>query len=186
VPAQDIPTTVSVTMQTSLGSLLLELETARAPITAANFLRYVDLKRFDGIDFYRALKVGDSGDAGLIQAGLRGNPKRVFKPIAHESTAVTGLSHTNGAISMARGMPGTATSDFFIVFGDLSGLDATAADPGYAVFGRVTEGMDVVTAILSQPTSATAGSEVMRGQMLEKPVRVVSVRRTPTPLSAPH
>jgi peptidyl-prolyl cis-trans isomerase A (cyclophilin A) len=87
---------------------------------------------------------------------------------------------------MARGMPGTATSDFFIVFGDLRGLDATDADPGYAVFGRVTAGMDVVTAILSQPTSATAGGEAMRGQMLENPVKVVSVRRTPTPLSPPH
>jgi peptidyl-prolyl cis-trans isomerase A (cyclophilin A) len=173
-------------MVTSLGTITLLIETERAPVTAANFLRYVDQKRFDGIRFYRAMKVGDDGQFGLVQAGLRGNPKLLHKPIAHESTAVTGLSHTSGAISMARAAPGTATADFFIVQGDLTSLDARPPNPvepqadtaGYAVFGRVIEGMDVVRAILEQPRSDTAGVGVMKGQMLEPPIKVVTVRRT--------
>ena len=171
-------------MQTALGPIVLAIEKERAPITAANFLRYVDQKRLDGTVFYRAMKVGDAGD-GLVQGGLRGDPKRLLKPIAHESTFATGLSHSDGAISMARAEPGTANADFFIVLGDLSGLDAKHADaatgqqedPGYAVFGRVVEGMDVVRAILEQPTSTTLGPEVMKGQMIAKPVKVLTVRR---------
>jgi len=174
-------------MKTSLGNLVVALETERAPITSRNFLRYVDQKRFDGIGFYRAFKIGDSGDYGLVQAGLHGDPKKVLKPIAHESTTMTGLSHVSGAISMARLAPGTATAEFFIVLGDLSDLDAKPlADPppkgkdnlGYAVFGRVIDGMEVVRAILERPRS-TAGEGVMKGQMLKEPVKILSVRRVP-------
>jgi peptidyl-prolyl cis-trans isomerase A (cyclophilin A) len=172
-------------MQTTLGAITLAIEKERAPLTAANFLRYVDQKRLDGALFYRAMKVGDSGDVGLVQGGLRGDPKRILKPIAHEATSVTGLSHVSGAISMARAEPGTANADFFIVLGDLSALDAKHADaatgqqedPGYAVFGRVIEGMDVVHALLDQPISTTLGPEVMKGQMIEKPVKILTVRR---------
>jgi peptidyl-prolyl cis-trans isomerase A (cyclophilin A) len=179
------PATVNVVLQTSLGSILLSIETERAPITAANFLRYVDQKRLDGIGFYRAVKIGDNGEYGLVQAGLRGDPKRVLKPIAHEPTTDTGLSHVSGAISMARLEPGSAAADFFIVLGDLPGMDAqqetkdTAGSDhqGYAVFGRVIEGMDVVRAILEQPRSATAGVGIMQGQMLESPLKVMTVRR---------
>jgi peptidyl-prolyl cis-trans isomerase A (cyclophilin A) len=176
---------VTVRMQTSLGTIALEIDSGHAPLTAANFLRYVDQKRFDNSTFYRAMKVGDSGELGLVQGGLRGNPKRALKPIAHEPTSVTGLSHASGAISMARAAPGTAGSDFFIVIGDLKTLDAhdadpaagLAADPGYAVFGRVVEGMDVVRAVLEQPVSGSAPVEAMKGQMIEKPVAILSVRR---------
>ena len=184
-PAAPVPVTVAVRMQTELGTIVLAIEKERAPVTAANFLRYVDQKRLDGALFYRAMKLGDDGKAGLVQGGLRGDPKRVLKPIAHESTFATGLSHVDGAISMARAAPGTANADFFIVLGDLSALDAKHADsttgqeedPGYAVFGRVTEGLDVVRALLDQPTSTTLGPEVMKGQMIEKPVKILSVRR---------
>jgi peptidyl-prolyl cis-trans isomerase A (cyclophilin A) len=175
------PATVQVVVKTSLGDIVLALETERAPITAANFLRYVDQKRLDGSEFYRAVALSEDGQYGLIQAGLRGNPKRVLKPIAHEPTTVTGLSHVNGAISMARADPGTATADFFIVIGDLVALDAqpNGGDPGYAVFGRVIDGMDVVHVILSQPTSPTAGQGDMKGQMLAEPVKILSARRLP-------
>jgi len=103
----------------------------------------------------------------------------VLKPIAHEPTTVTGLSHISGAISMARGDPGTATADFFIVIGDAVSYDANqeTGDPGYAVFGRVIEGMDVVRAILEQPRAAGAGEGLMRGQMLARPVKILSARR---------
>jgi peptidyl-prolyl cis-trans isomerase A (cyclophilin A) len=125
------------------------------------------------------MAVGDDGQHGLIQGGLRGNPKRVLKPIAHESTAVTGLSHVNGAISMARADPGTATADFFVVIGDLVSLDAqpNGGDPGYAVFGHVVDGMDVIHVIFSQPRSSTAGQGVMKGQMLAIPVKILTARR---------
>jgi peptidyl-prolyl cis-trans isomerase A (cyclophilin A) len=174
-----LPATVKVVLKTSLGDVVLALETERAPVTAANFLRYVDQKRLDGSEFYRSMAVGDDGQQGLIQGGLRGNPKRSLKPIAHEPTSLTGLSHVDGAISMARGAPGTANADFFIVIGDLVSLDAqpNGGDPGYAVFGHVASGMDVVHAIFTQPRSPTAGQGVMQGQMLAIPVKILSVRR---------
>jgi peptidyl-prolyl cis-trans isomerase A (cyclophilin A) len=176
-----VPATVQVVLKTALGDIVLAVETERAPVTAANFLRYVDQKRLDGSEFYRAAALTEDGQYGLIQGGLRGNPKRVFKPIAHEPTTVTGLSHVNGAISMARADPGTATADFFIVVGDLVSLDAQpdGGDPGYAVFGHVSDGMDVVHVILSQPTSATAGQGDLKGQMLAEPVKILSARRAP-------
>jgi peptidyl-prolyl cis-trans isomerase A (cyclophilin A) len=177
-PPPEAAANTRVILQTALGNIILALEQERAPITVHNFLHYVDQKRFDGITFYRAMKVGDEGQYGLIQGGLRGNPKRVFKPIAHEPTTTTGLSHTSGAISMARADPGTANADFFIVVGDLVGLDAQPDrdDPGYAVFGHVVEGMDVVQAILDQPRSEE-GEGVMKGQMIAVPVKILSVRR---------
>jgi peptidyl-prolyl cis-trans isomerase A (cyclophilin A) len=173
------PASVKVVLKTSLGDIVLALETERAPITAANFLRYVDQKRLDGSEFYRSMAVVGDGQYGLIQGGLRGNPKRVRKPIAHEPTSLTGLSHVDGAISMARGDPGTATADFFIVIGDLVTLDAqpNGGDPGYAIFGHVADGMDVVHAIFNQPRSPTAGEGVMRGQMLAMPVKILTARR---------
>jgi peptidyl-prolyl cis-trans isomerase A (cyclophilin A) len=184
-PEAAAPPTVTVRMVTSLGPLLLLIETGRAPITAANFLHYVDTRRFDGTIFYRAMTVGEGDEYGLLQGGLRGNPKRIFKTIAHEPTSLTGLSHVNGALSMARAAPGTASADFFIVMGDLTTLDAQPSapgsdapgDPGYAVFGHVLEGMDLVKGMIALPRSATAATESMRGQMLEMPVKILTVRR---------
>jgi peptidyl-prolyl cis-trans isomerase A (cyclophilin A) len=176
-----VPATVKVLLKTSLGDIVVAVEKERAPITAANFLRYVDQRRLDGSDFYRAMAVDEDGKYGLIQGGLRGNPKRVLKPIAHEPTTVTGLSHLNAAISMARADPGTATADFFIIVGDLVSLDAqpNGGDPGYAVFGHVVDGMDVVRVILGEPRSSTAGEGIMKGQMLAMPVKILTARRLP-------
>ena len=169
---------VFVGLQTTLGNIRLALDERRAPVTTANFLRYVDDGRFNGVDFYRALKVGDG--FGLVQAGMRGHKDREFEPIAHESPATTGISHTDGTVSMARLDPGTATSDFFIVVGDLVSLDGDPAqgDAGYAAFGRVVDGMGVVRQILEQPRDPEAGGEGgMKGQMLAEPVKVVVARR---------
>jgi peptidyl-prolyl cis-trans isomerase A (cyclophilin A) len=180
-PAAEAPPAdiVRVVMHTALGDIVLGLDRGHAPITANNFLRYVDAKRYDGTTVYRAMKLDEEGKYGLVQGGLQGNPKRLFKPIAHESPAATGLSNVDGAISMARGDPGTATSDWFIVIGDLAALDGKPADndPGYAVFGRVLEGMEVVHALLEQPRDADKGDGVMKGQMIAQPVKVISVRR---------
>jgi peptidyl-prolyl cis-trans isomerase A (cyclophilin A) len=173
------PAGVKVTINTSLGDIVLALAEDHAPVTVNNFLRYVDTKRLDGSSFYRAVKLDDEGRFGLIQGGLRGNPKLVFKSIAHEPTTVTGLSHVDGAISMARAEPGTANADFFIVVGDSVSYDAKpGGDPGYAVFGRVIEGMYVVKVILERPR-AEGGPDVMKGQMIAEPVKIFSVRRTP-------
>ncbi len=171
----------AVVLQTSLGELRIELEPARAPVTVANFLRYVDTRRFDGSTFYRAMKLDAEGRYGLVQGGLRGDRKKAFKPIAHESPAATGLKHVDGAVSMARLEPGSATADFFIIIGDLSSLDGTAdgTDPGYAVFGRVTAGMDLIRRIVDLPRDPNAGDAAMKGQILAEPVRILTARRAP-------
>lgn len=187
-PPAKVFATVKVRLQTAVGSILLELEKERAPITTANFLRYVDQKKFDGATFYRALNFTGRPDLGLIQGGAKSDPKRLLPPIAHEPTTKTGLSHNDGAISMARGAPGSAQGDFFIILGGLPALDANPAAPGpekggdnqgFAVFGHVAEGMDVVRKILAAPVSATEGAGAMKGQMIEKPIPIQSARREP-------
>lgn len=175
------PATVRVTLTTSLGPIVLELEKERAPLTTANFLRYVDQKRFDGLSFYRAMKLGQG--FGLIQGGAQNDPRRILKPVVHEPTSKTGILHTDGVISMARAAPGTATADFFITIGAITSLDAdpkaSGDNLGFAAFGRVVEGMEIVRKILDAPTSPTRGDGVMRGQMLEPVVRIQTARRTP-------
>ena len=173
------PVTVRVSLQTSQGPIVLELEKERAPITTANFLKYVDGKRLDGTTIYRAAKVADG--FGLVQGGVRYDPKKILKNIPHEPTTVTGLSHTDGAISMARAEPGTANGDFFITVGAMTSMDAdpkAAGDnQGFAVFGHVVEGMDIVRGMLELPKSPTEGEGVMKGQMLAPPVKIISARR---------
>ena len=173
------PATVRVSLQTSEGAIVLELEKQRAPITTANFLRYVDQRKFDGIAIYRAVKVAPG--YGLIQGGLRNDPTRMLPPIAHEPTSVTGLSHVDGAISMARNAPGTASADFFITVGAIPSMDADPRQPGdnlgFAVFGRVVEGMELVRRILDAPTSPTEGAPAMKGEILLAPLRIVAARR---------
>ena len=172
---------VRVKLETGDGPIVLELYPDKAPITAGNFLRYVDGKRFDGATFYRASKVPNAPEFGLIQGGVQNDPARVLKPIAHEPTTKTGLSHTDGVISMGRTNPGTATSDFFICVGDMTYMDADPKQPGdnlgFAAFGKVVEGMDTARKILAEPTSQTAGVGVMKGEMLAKPVKIISARR---------
>lgn len=175
------PATVRVTMMTGEGPITLELEKERAPLTTANFLKYADTKRLDGSVFYRALNLAPG--YGLVQGGLQNDPRKLLKPVPHEPTSKTGLTHGEGTISMARREPGSATADFFIVLGDMKSLDADPAAPGdnqgFAAFGKVVEGMDVVKRILAAPTSATAREAAMKGQMIAAPIRIVSVRRAP-------
>ncbi len=179
VPAAVPAATVSVVMTTSEGPITLALEKDRAPLTTANFLRYVDQKRLDGVTFYRAMKL--DADAGLIQGGPQGEVKRLLPPVKHEPTTQTGLSHVDGTISLARFAPGSATADFFITVGPVLSLDANPAGSGdtagFAAFGHVVEGMDVVKRILAAPTSPTAGVGVMKGQMIAAPVKILTVLR---------
>jgi len=176
-PAEDL---VPVAIDTSLGRIVVALDRAHAPVTTANFLHYVDTHRFDGQNFYRAMHMTGTADAGLIQGGITTDARKLFPPIAHEPTTQTGLHNVAGAISMANAGPGTARSDFFILLSDMPGLDANGPGGdanGFAAFGHVTEGMDVVKKIFESPVSATKGEGAMKGQMLDPQIKILKAAR---------
>ena len=171
---------VRVLVQTELGNIVLEVDTKRAPDTAANFLRYLDAHHYDGGTFHRTVKMDNQPDSPVkievIQAGV--NPDRGkdgFPPIALERTSVTGLRHTDGTISMARGQPDSATSGWFICINDQPSLDfGGARNPdgqGFAAFGRVVQGMDVVRKIQRAPNADP--------QRLTPPIRILKAVRMP-------
>ena len=169
-----------VALETSAGRIVIEADTAHAPISAGNFLRYVDTRRLDGASFYRDVKV--QANFGFIQFGLNGDPKKSLPPVKHEPTTKTGIKHLSGAVSTARLAPGTARGEFTISVGDQPGMDADPSKPGdnlgYAAFGRVVEGMEVVTRILDAPVSATATLRgAFRGEVPAAPVKIVTARR---------
>lgn len=180
-----VPDTAKVRLETDAGNIVLQLDGRHAPITTANFLAYVDQHRFDGITFYRASRTPRTPGRGFIQGGIRRNAMLALPPIAHEPTSLTGLHHVDGTISMARLEPGSAMGDFVILSGAEPSMDAGHRRPssgnndtaGYAAFGRVVEGMDVVRRILAAPTVENAGAGAMRGQMLTQPVRIVRAVR---------
>lgn len=180
--AAGAPGVVRVKLSTRLGEILLELRGDKAPATTANFLRYVDERRMDKAVFYRrSLPPGaEAFDYGVIQGGLQNNPAWVLPPVRHEPTSRTGLKHKDGAISMGRRAPGTATSDFFICAGEQAYLDADPAakgdNLGFACFGYVIEGMETVHKILAQPVSPTAGVGAMKGEMLRSPLPITARR----------
>lgn len=182
------PATELVVIRTGLGDIMLALETERAPITAANFLRYADEHRFDGTMFYRAMRIEwDEQPSGLIQGGTQMNPERILPPIVHEPTNLTGIKHKHGTISMARYDPGTATGDFSIMVSDQPGLDADLGEEdeslraGFAAFGHVVSGMEVVQAIFDAPVDPDKGEGWLKGQMLAEPVKIIEVRRAAQP-----
>jgi len=175
-PPPPVPDTVTVSLQTAKGEIVILLETKKAPVTAANFLKYLDAGKMVGANFWRA---ANSGPSGFVQATAVGP---TFPPIAHESTRETGLSHTNGTISMSRFAPGTATADFVICVGDNTYMDAgrDGSDDklGYAAFGHVVKGMDVVRAILrGRISTAKAQAGQWAGQMLATPVTITGAAR---------
>jgi peptidyl-prolyl cis-trans isomerase A (cyclophilin A) len=171
--AQALP---RVIIQTDLGNIEVEVDSIHAPLTATNFLRYVDLGFYRVGRFHRTVTAAnqpnDKVKIAVIQAGLDSLRVQDFPPIPLERTKVTGLSHRDGTISMARGGPDTATSDFFICVGDQPSLDfggkRNPDGQGFAAFGRVVLGMDVVTKIHRSPA---------QGQALEPPVRIINVVR---------
>ena len=178
---------VGVVMTTDAGVIELELYPDKAPITAGNFLRYVDENRYAGAKFYRVVRVdadpNPRAPIRVIQGGIDDDAHRgqMLPPIAHEPTGKTGIVHGDGIISMARDGPGTATSEFFITIGDNSSLDQGGKrNPdgvGYAAFGKVTKGMDVVRAIQAMPSDAPPPDPIVKGQILERPVQILSIKR---------
>ncbi|UUR07094.1 peptidylprolyl isomerase [Sphingomonas glaciei] len=165
-PAADL---VQVRLDTAKGTILLALDRGRAPLTVANFLRYVDAKRYDGINFYRAMPYGEGN--GLIQAGITKDIRLLFPPIAHEPSSKTGIKHEPGTILLANAGPGTGRSDFFITLG------AIPFGEDFAPFGRVVEGMDVVKAIFASPVDPDKGAGPMKGQMLTPAIPIRTARQ---------
>lgn len=169
--------TIDILFETEFGRITLELYPKRAPLTVANFLAYVDENRFIGARFYRVVHLDNQPNNDVkievIQGGLKEDDHpHSLPPIAHETTAETGILHKHGAISMARNEPGTASSEFFICINDQPALDfggrRNPDGQGFAAFGRVLEGMDIVAKIQSQPAE---------GQYLTKDVNIIKIGR---------
>ncbi len=173
---------VRVAMETGKGEIVVELYPDKAPVTVANFLKYVDGGHYDGARFYRTTRPDNDPMIEVIQGGVwpvhEEDFEAPFPNIAHETTAMTGLSHIDGALSMARNEPGTASSEFFISVGANPELDfggeRNPDGQGFAVFGQVVEGLDVVRAINAAPTDDGEGFE---GQLLTEPVIITTMSR---------
>jgi peptidyl-prolyl cis-trans isomerase A (cyclophilin A) len=170
--------TTAVVVRTELGEFQIDVDETHAPATGANFLRYVDGKHYDGGVFHRTVTLAnqpnDAVKIEVIQAGV--NAARTgdrFPPIALERTSQTGILHEDGAVSMARNGPDTARSDFFICINDQPSLDfggrRNPDGQGFAAFGRVTRGMDVVRRIHTAPNTET--------QRLTPPIHIETIRR---------
>jgi peptidyl-prolyl cis-trans isomerase A (cyclophilin A) len=167
---------VTVAIATEMGNIEVAVDTLHAPVTTANFLRYVDAGLYNGGVFHRTVRPNNQPDNPLkiqvIQAG-RAAGTEGFAAIPLERTSVTGLSHRDGTISMARDGPDTAASDFFICIGDQPSLDfggeRNPDGQGFAAFGRVVRGMDIVRRIQSAPSDAK--------QQLTAPVRILKITR---------
>jgi peptidyl-prolyl cis-trans isomerase A (cyclophilin A) len=171
---------VTLLVRTDAGEFVVEVDIDRAPLTAANFLRYVDAGRYDGGQFHRTVTLSNQPDntvkIEVVQAGRAPGGER-WPAIPIERTSVTGLKHLKGTISMARNGPDTAVSDFFICLSDQPSLDfGGARNPdgqGFAAFGRVIRGMEVVERIHRAPN--------IDAQRLTPPVRIISIARVPSP-----
>ena len=165
-----------VRIHTALGDIIAAIDTINAPVSAANFLRYVDAGMYAGGSFHRTVKPdnqpGNAVKIEVIQAGRDSAHAGEFAPIPLERTSVTHLSHRDGTVSMARGGPDTATSDFFICIGDQPALDyggrRNPDGQGFAAFGQVTDGMDLVRQIQQSPA---------QGQTLTPAIVIVSIER---------
>ncbi|MET0552467.1 MAG: peptidylprolyl isomerase [Vicinamibacteria bacterium] len=172
-----LPKLATVVIETTEGTIEVEVDEANAPVTAANFLKYVDAGHYDGGRFHRAVRLDNQPEnrvkIEVVQAGA--DPRRekdAWPAIPLERTEKTGIKHRDGALSMARDGADTATSDFFVCVGDQPALDfGGARNPdgqGFAAFGRVVRGMDVVRRIQAAPAD---------GQALTPPVVIRSARR---------
>jgi peptidyl-prolyl cis-trans isomerase A (cyclophilin A) len=169
----------TVQIATALGNIVIAVDITQAPVSAANFLRYVAARSYDGGMFHRTVTMDNQPNnpvkIEVIQAGAAAAHGE-FPPIPLERTTVTGIKHLAGVISMARDGPDTATSDFFICVTDQPSLDfGGARNPdgqGFAAFGHVVSGMEVVRRI--QQSKA-------HGQTLTPPVQISSIRWVPRP-----
>ena len=166
-------------MVTELGDIEIEVDVARAPISAANFLKYVDAGKYDGGRFHRTVRADNQKahpvPIGVIQgASAARGADDLFPPVPLERTRDTGLLHRDGTLSLARAGVDTATDHFFICIGDQPELDyggrRNADGQGFAAFGRVVSGMDVVRKIQAAPA---------KGETLTPVIGIIRVKRLP-------
>ena len=170
------PGFVRVEIMTSLGRIVIAADAKHAPKTTENFLKYVDDGRFNGTTFYRAARRKAAPKLGYVQGGIRTNLRRALPPIPHEPTNVTGIRHLDATISMARkDRLGSAAGNFFLTVGATPYMDARGDYAGYAAFGRVVAGMNVVKRMLALPTSGGTGP--MKGQIIDDPIKIIRMRR---------
>jgi len=174
-PPQE-PATIRVRIVTSAGNITVALDAKRAPKTVANFMAYVDDGRLEGTQFYRSARRKGNPGQGFVQGGIGTDARRMLPSVPLESTAQTGIHHLDGTISMAHGPnPDGANCNFSIMVGPNPGLDARGPFKGFAAFGKVISGMDVVKRMLAMPTGG--GRDAMRDQMILKPVQILRVER---------
>jgi peptidyl-prolyl cis-trans isomerase A (cyclophilin A) len=167
---------VHVIFSTDLGEFEVAVDSERAPVTAANFLRYVDAGRYSGGIFHRTVKLDNQPDKKIlievVQAGANPASGPDFPAITLERTSKTGIAHRNGTISMARDAADTATSDFFVCINDQPSLDfggkRNPDGQGFAAFGYIVSGMDVIRKIQASPAD---------GQKITPPVLIISAHR---------
>lgn len=182
-----IPGQIRVRLVTSAGNIVVALDARHAPKTAANFLAYVDDGRLDGTRFYRAARRKGAPQFGFVQGGIGSDARRMLPPLALEPTNVTGLHHLDGTLSMAHGADvNSANCNFSIMVGANPGLDAHGGSKGFAAFGRVISGMDIVRRTLAARTAGGRGD--MKDQMLVAPVEIIRAERidgTPRPSGRP-
>ena len=170
------PATVRVRVVTSAGNITLALDAKRAPKTVANFMAYVDDGRLDGTQFYRSARRKGAPTQGFVQGGIGTDARRMLPSVLLEPTSQTGIRHLDATISMAHGPnPDGANCNFSLMVGPTPGLDARGAYRGFAAFGKVISGMDVVKRILALPTGG--GRDAMKDQMILQPVRILRVER---------
>ena len=169
----------TILIETDLGQITAEIYLKKAPITAGNFLHHIDIGTFREHEtvFYRVVRLDNQPNSAIkievIQGGLYDDEVvDAIPPIEHETTKTTGIKHTDGVLSMARNAPGTASTEFFICIGDQPALDwggsRNSDGAGFAAFGKVIKGMDVVKRIQQQPDS---------GQYMVQPPRIRSIKR---------
>ncbi len=176
-----------VRVDTKAGTIVLELYADKAPLTVANFLRYVADKRYDGATFYRVVRLDNQANNAVkievIQGGLRTDSTRMFAPISQETTQKTGLKHLDGTLSLARGTPASGASEFFICINAQPELDfggkRNPDGQGFAAFGRVVRGMAIVRRIQQGDTGQSGPTNAYSNplQLLKTPVRIQTIRR---------
>jgi len=165
---------------TEVGDIKFEVYPDKAPITVANFKKYVDLKAFDMADFFRVVRMDNQPNNEVKIEVIQGNftdSTNILPSIPHETNDKTGILHKDGTVSMARLDPGTASLSFFICINDQPELDfggkRNADGTGFAAFGQVTEGMDVVRKIQSGKAQSVPGSpDLWLSQMLKKKIKI--------------
>ena len=167
-------------METDKGNLKIQLDSKRAPVTCENFMKYVDEKKYEGAVFYRVVRLDNQPDKKVkievIQGGVKDDTTKNLPPIFHETTKITNLKHLDGTLSMARNGPGTASSEFFICINNQPELDfggkRNPDGQGFAAFGQVISGMDVVRKIQVGDTGSGNAS-----QTLKEPVKIIRISR---------